>query len=97
MHLAYVGAGAERSEAKLLEAAKRARVKRFVNISSMAVHGPAPGPECAHEETATIKHYREPYSDAKAQAEKVVQRGIASGLPGVICGQRLSTVPTALL
>ena len=50
----------------------------------MAVHGPNPAPECAHEETATIGRYNQPYSDAKARAEKVVQRGMARGLAGVI-------------
>ena len=35
---------------------RRVRLKRFVHISSMAVHGPNPGPECAHEATATIGH-----------------------------------------
>ena len=82
VHLAYVDAG--KAEETLLAACRRARVKRFVHISSMAVHGPNPGPECAHEETATIGRYNEPYSDAKARAEKVVQREIARGLPGVI-------------
>lgn len=50
----------------------------------MAVHGPAPDPQCATEATGTIGRYNQPYSDAKARAEKVVQRAIARGLPGVI-------------
>lgn len=82
VHLAFVPRS--NAEANLIAAAKRGRVKRFVHISSMAVHGPAPGPECAREETAVIKHYHEPYSDAKARAEKIVQRAIGQGLPAVI-------------
>jgi nucleoside-diphosphate-sugar epimerase len=82
VHLAFVSAGT--AETQLVRAAKRARVKRFIHVSSMAVHGPTPGPECATEATATIGRYNQPYSDAKAGAEKVVQQGIAGGLPGVI-------------
>ncbi|MGC2414138.1 MAG: NAD-dependent epimerase/dehydratase family protein [Stellaceae bacterium] len=82
VHLAFVEK--ENVEDNLLAACRRARIKRFVHISSMAVHGPQPGPECAREETATIRHYNQDYSDAKARAEKKVQRAIAHGLPGVI-------------
>jgi nucleoside-diphosphate-sugar epimerase len=82
VHLAFVEE--QNVEQKLLAACRRVRVKRFVHISSMAVHGPQPGPECAREETATIGHYGEPYSDAKARAEKTVQRAIDQGLPGII-------------
>jgi nucleoside-diphosphate-sugar epimerase len=82
VHLAYVEE--KNVEEKLLAACRRARIKRFIHISSMAVHGPRPGPECAHEETATIRHYKQTYSDAKARAEKTVQQAIARGLSGVI-------------
>lgn len=82
VHLAYV----ERKnvEAGLLAACRRAGIKRFVHISSMAVHGPHPGPECAHEETAVIGKYNEPYSDAKARSENTVRQEFSRGLAGVI-------------
>jgi nucleoside-diphosphate-sugar epimerase len=59
-------------------------VKRFVHMSSMAVHGPNPDQRCAREATAVIGRYNERYSDAKAQSERHVQQGIDRGLPGVI-------------
>lgn len=71
-------------EERLLAACRRARIARFVHISSMAVHGPRPRPECSREETATIGRYDDAYSNAKARAERVVQRAISGGFPGVI-------------
>ena len=82
VHLAF--GDARKAEENLLAACQRYGVKRFVHISSMAVHGPHPGPECANEATATIGHYKENYSDSKARSEKLVQQAIATGLPGVI-------------
>jgi nucleoside-diphosphate-sugar epimerase len=82
VHLAF--GDAKNAEENLLAACRRAGVKRFIHTSSMAVHGPTPGPECAHEATATIGHYNHPYSDAKARAETVVARALAQGLRGVI-------------
>jgi nucleoside-diphosphate-sugar epimerase len=82
VHLAYVP---DRNvEEKLVAACRRAGVARFVHISSMAVHGPRPAPECAREDTATIGRYDESYANAKARAENAVRRAIAGGLPGVI-------------
>ncbi|NQU11706.1 NAD(P)H-binding protein, partial [bacterium] len=51
----------------LVAACRRARLKRFIHVSSVSVHGPAPGPECAIEATATIGRYGESYCDAKAR------------------------------
>jgi nucleoside-diphosphate-sugar epimerase len=69
----------------LVEAACRAGVQRFVHISSMSVHGPAPGPEAACESTARIGRYNEEYCDSKAEEEEIVQRAMDSGsLAGVI-------------
>jgi nucleoside-diphosphate-sugar epimerase len=82
VHLAF--GGTQKAEERLVSACRAAAVKRLIHISSMAVHGPNPGPECAHEATATISHYGESYSDAKALAEKVVQKAINQGVPGVI-------------
>jgi len=82
VHLAF--SSTPKVEEALVSACRHAAIRRFVHISSAAVHGPNPGPECAREETATIRHYGESYSDAKARAEKVVQQAIDEGLPGVI-------------
>jgi nucleoside-diphosphate-sugar epimerase len=69
----------------LLTACLSAGIRRFVHVSSMAVHGPAPGPECAHEETATIRRYGEAYPDSKAAEEELVQEAVAShGFPAAI-------------
>jgi dihydroflavonol-4-reductase len=82
VHLAF--ADTRKAEEPLLAACLRANVKRFVHMSSMAVHGPSPDPKCAREETAMIGRYNERYSDAKARSEKSVQAAISRGLPGVI-------------
>jgi nucleoside-diphosphate-sugar epimerase len=53
-------------------------VRRFVHISSMSVHGPAPDATATSEDTATISRYNESYCDAKAEEEEIVQRAIAA-------------------
>lgn len=63
---------AEKQTASLVDACTRARVRRFVHVSSMAVHGPSPKPPVLTESTAPIKRWGEAYSDAKAAAEAVV-------------------------
>jgi nucleoside-diphosphate-sugar epimerase len=84
VHLA-IGADMKTETRNAVRAALKHRVKRFVHISSMAVHGFTPGPAGAREETAKIGRYGNEYSDAKAEAEEVVQRAIdRDGLPGVI-------------
>ena len=76
---------AAKETGNLLEVCAQARVKRFVHLSSMSVHGPTPGPECAREDTAVIGRYGSSYSDAKAATEELVQRALTRGdLPGVI-------------
>jgi nucleoside-diphosphate-sugar epimerase len=82
VHLAF--GNVRKAEENLLAVCERANVKRFVHFSSMAVHGPTPDPRCAREETATIGFYKEQYSDGKARAEKLVQKAIDKGLPGII-------------
>ena len=82
VHLAF--GNVRKAEENLLAVCERANVKRFVHFSSMAVHGPTPDPRCAREETATIGLYKEQYSDGKARAEKLVQKAIDKGLPGII-------------
>jgi nucleoside-diphosphate-sugar epimerase len=87
IHLAHSDDKLAPKETKnLLDACLRAKIKAFVHVSSIAVHGPKPGAECTHEKTAIIRrHYGESYSDSKAKVEKLVNRYIKHyGLPGVI-------------
>lgn len=86
VNLAYSESATASAETKnLVAACLRARVKKFIHISSIAVHGPNPGPECSREQTATISRYGDSYSDAKAQIEAVVQNAIRTeALPGII-------------
>lgn len=65
-------AGARKQTAQLVEACTRGRVRRLVHVSSMAVHGPAPGPDVLTEANAPMRRWGEAYSDAKAAAEAVV-------------------------
>ncbi|MDN3920467.1 NAD-dependent epimerase/dehydratase family protein [Roseateles violae] len=84
VHLALAGRGPEATR-RLVEAAIAQKLSRFIHISTMSVHGPAPGPEAAREETARIGRYGNDYSDAKAEQEEIVQAAIDRGdLPGVI-------------
>lgn len=86
VHLAHSDdRSAPKETANLLRESLKARVQRFVHVSSMSVHGPNPGPESTREETATIRRYGEAYSDSKAAAEKAVQAAVRSdGLPAVV-------------
>jgi nucleoside-diphosphate-sugar epimerase len=82
VHLAYSDGWQTR---RLVEACRRHAIKRFVHMSSIAVHGADPGPECAHEATARIGRYPgEEYSNLKAAAEQVLKRAIDAGLDAVI-------------
>jgi nucleoside-diphosphate-sugar epimerase len=84
VHLAHGDRGPEATRT-LVQAAVAARVRRFVHISSMSVHGPVPGPEAAREDTARIGRYDHDYSDSKAEQEEIVQAAIDRGdLPAVI-------------
>jgi nucleoside-diphosphate-sugar epimerase len=87
VHLAHSDDSAAPREAHhLVDACLDARVERLVHVSSMSVYGPHPGPECAHEATATIRrYYGESYSDSKAEVERVIRRAInRRGLRAVI-------------
>lgn len=84
VHLA-VGDRAPQATKSLVDAAIAQRVRRFVHISTMSVHGPVPGPEAAREETARIGRYGHDYSDSKAEQEEIVQAAFDRGdLPVVI-------------
>ena len=86
MHLAHSEDRLAQKETQtLVDACRAANIKRFVHISSMAVYGPEPGPECATEATAKIRHYGEAYSDSKAGQEEVVLEAVNKhGFPAVI-------------
>ena len=86
VHLAHGDdADAPKATRNLIEACRNARIKRFVHVSSMSVHGPSPGPECAVEESATIRRYGESYCDSKAEEERLVQSAISQdGFPAVV-------------
>jgi nucleoside-diphosphate-sugar epimerase len=69
----------------VIAAVRRAKIRRVVYTSSMSVHGPDPGPECAREATATIRHYGESYCDSKAVEERLFANAIKAGdFEGVI-------------
>lgn len=73
--------GARKQTTQLVQACTAAGVRRLVHVSSMAVHGPAPGPEVLTEANAPIRRWGEAYSDAKAAAEAVV---VAAGNRGAL-------------
>jgi nucleoside-diphosphate-sugar epimerase len=78
IHLAQCDGGPQATR-NLVKAAVAQQVRRFVHISTMSVHGPAPGTEAAREETARIGRYGNDYSDSKAEQEEIVQAAIDSG------------------
>lgn len=71
---------AAQETANLVEVCARAGVRRFVQMSSMAVHGPAPKLPLVTERTASIERWGEGYSDAKAASEAVVTAAGKRGL-----------------
>ncbi len=84
VHLAH-GAQGPLATRRLVDAAVASGVKRFVHVSTMSVHGPAPGPEAANEATARVGRYDHDYSDSKAEQEEIVQAAFDRGdLPAVI-------------
>lgn len=84
IHLAQGDRGPEVTR-RLVDAAIAGGVKRFVHMSTMSVHGPAPGVEAAREDTARIGRYGNDYSDSKAEQEEIVQAAFDRGdLPVVI-------------
>jgi nucleoside-diphosphate-sugar epimerase/predicted dehydrogenase len=67
----------------LVEAAQRAGVKRFVHLSSIAVHGL--NVEGLIDESTPVAPTRgDDYSESKAAAEAIVQASAKAGLPVVI-------------
>ncbi len=78
VHLAHGDRGPEATR-NLLRAMAKAGIRRLVHISTMSVHGPAPGPEAAHEATATIGRYGNDYCDSKAEQEELVWKAHHQG------------------
>jgi nucleoside-diphosphate-sugar epimerase len=72
IHLAHSDRGPLATR-RLVDCAIERGIRRFVHVSTMSVHGPAPGPEAAREETARIGRYDHDYSDSKAEQEEIVQ------------------------
>ena len=70
----------------LIDACCAAQIKRFVHVSSVAVHGPFPAGNASSEETALIERSSgDSYCDAKAAVELAVQRAaLRRKLPAVI-------------
>lgn len=67
----------------MLEASLAAKVKRFVHVSTIAVHGPDPGPTV--DENTPLLYSNNLYADAKADAEKLAFQYVQEkGLPVVI-------------
>lgn len=67
----------------MLEASLAAKVKRFVHISTIAVHGPDPGPTV--DENTPLLYSNNLYADAKTDAEKLAFQYVQEkGLPVVI-------------
>jgi nucleoside-diphosphate-sugar epimerase len=63
----------------VLEAARAARVQRFVFTSSVAVYGGANDPNGVSEDRAPSSNG--PYSESKLESEKLVWQAYAKGLP----------------
>lgn len=84
IHLAHGDRGPEATR-RLVDAAVAQKLRRFVHISTMSVHGPEPDRSAAREDTARIGRYGEGYSDSKAEQEEIVQAAMDRGdLAGVI-------------
>jgi predicted dehydrogenase/nucleoside-diphosphate-sugar epimerase len=68
---------------RLAEAALAAGIKRFVHLSSIAIHGN--DVQGTLDESTPIRPPRgDEYSESKAKAEQVISRAVRSGLPAVV-------------
>lgn len=66
----------------MVEAAERAGVRQYVQISTMSVY--VRGPEGTLDEDAPLKQEGDPYGFTKAEADRVVLAAMERGLPAVI-------------
>jgi nucleoside-diphosphate-sugar epimerase len=71
-----------RGTQNLLELAEQAGVQRFIHMSTAAVYGMKPSPECEVED-APLRTTGDVYCDNKLRAEKVVARFARRGFPVV--------------
>ena len=79
-----------------LEAALRARVKRFVHISTMQVYGPLPDGDI--DESVPRRYFGHAYSDSKLEAEELVlEYARQHGLPAVILQPTIVYGPYSLI
>jgi len=67
----------------LLRAAEQANLRKFVHMSTAAVHGETPPPGCENE-TTPVRRTGDAYCDNKARAERIALRYAHRGLPVVI-------------
>lgn len=67
----------------LLEEARRARIKRFVHISSVLIYGDKPSPESVHE-TAQPDPQSNGYGIMKLKQDMLVQAAVKAGLSATI-------------
>ena len=71
--------------ANVVRAAVQHKVRRFIHISSYAVHGLSPKPDCVTEDGPLVRRSGDTYCDSKAAEERIVWRAIhKNGLPAVI-------------
>jgi len=86
VHLAHADDEAAARQARnMVAACRKAEIKRFVHVSSMAVHGPTPEGSIVSEVTSPIRQWGEGYSDAKAGAEAIMlDANRRNGLPVVV-------------
>lgn len=67
---------------RLAEAARAAGVKRFVHVSTVALHGKEV--TGILDESTPVRPVRgDDYSESKAEAERVIERAVRAGLPAV--------------
>jgi nucleoside-diphosphate-sugar epimerase len=74
--------------ARVLEAAKRAGVKRFIHISTESVHWRGQHLRNADETTPRAPNSPYPYAATKAQAEELVERATGDGFETIILRPR---------
>ena len=67
----------------LLNVSRELRMRRFVHLSSVAVHGEPPPPESIHEDAPT-KPVPDSYGWTKLEQDRMVQAACRRGLPSVI-------------
>jgi nucleoside-diphosphate-sugar epimerase len=75
-----VGRGIPAGTRNILKAVEGRGLKRFVHVSTVAVHGLNPPAEAAREEVR-LRHVGNSYGDEKIRAERLASRAASTGLP----------------